>query len=125
MITFNGHYILSIADWTTICKHFSLNPRSVSIKEFPSLTFIETRVTDIYSKKVLFSFYDHDGMIRIPGDKDSVAEYEIDIHKVIGKNPDAPSQEIIQAIKKNTSGGLRSSVTKVAEAITDKISPEK
>ena len=125
MITFNGHYILSVADWNTICKHFSLNPRNVSIKEFPSLTFIETRVIDIYSKKILFSFYDHDGKIRIPGENNRVVAYEIDIHDVIGKNPDMPSQEIIQAIKKNTSGGLRSSVTKVAETITDKISSEK
>mgnify|MGYP006958171635 CR=1 FL=1 len=78
-----------------------LAPKTVAIKEAPNLTFIEYRVYDIYTNKVLFSFYDHDGKIRIPGNGKVIA-YEIDVSQAFAKNPDAPAQELLDAIKLNT-----------------------
>lgn len=101
MITREGRYILTLADWNTIIKYFLLTPQSINIKEAPSLMFTEYKVYDVYSKKVLFSFYDHDGMIRIPGNGKLIA-YEIDISQVLAKNPDFPGQELLDAIKINT-----------------------
>ena len=101
MIKREGHYILTVEDWNNIIKYFLLAPKTVAIKEAPNLTFTEYRVYDIYSNKVLFSFYDHDGKIRIPGNGKLIA-YEIDISQVFAKNPDAPAQELLDAIKINT-----------------------
>ena len=101
MIKRDGHYILTIEDWNNIFKYFRLAPKTVAIKEAPDLTFTEYRVYDIYSNKVLFSFYDHDGKIRIPGNGKVIA-YEIDISQVFAKNPDFPGQELLDAIKINT-----------------------
>lgn len=101
MIKREGHYILTVEDWNTVIKYFMLAPKTVAIKEAPDLTFTEYRVYDIYSNKVLFSFYDHDGKIRIPGNGKTVM-YEIDISKVFAKNPDFPGQAILDAIKINT-----------------------
>ena len=101
MIKREGHYILTGEDWNKIIKYFMLDPKTVAIKEAPDLTFVEYRVYDIYSNKILFSFYDHDGKIRIPGNGKFIA-YEIDISKVFAKNPDFPGQALLDAIKINT-----------------------
>lgn len=101
MIKREGHYILTVEDWNAVIKYFLLAPKTVAIKEAPDLTFTEYRVYDIYSNKVLFSFYDHDGKIRIPGNGKVIA-YEIDISQVFAKNPDFPGQAILDAIKINT-----------------------
>jgi len=100
MIKRDGHYIVTVEDWNTIIKYFLLAPKTVTIKEAPALTFTEYRFYDIYTNKVLFSFYDHDGKIRIPGNGKLIA-YEIDISQVFAKNPDAPAQELLDAIKLN------------------------
>ncbi len=100
MIKREGHYILTIEDWQTIIKYFMLTPRTVAIHEVPDLTFIEYQARDIYTKKILFSFYNHDGKIRIPGDNKTIA-YEIDISQILTKNPNMPPQHILDSVKSN------------------------
>lgn len=117
MITRDGHYILTIDDWSNICRYFTLNPRTVKIKEFPQLTFTEIKAYDIYTNKVLFSFYDHDGMIRVPGNGNLIA-YEIDIHQVLDKKAAKPAQEIIVVIKQNVHSGPAVTAKKVAEKLS-------
>lgn len=116
MIKREGHYILTIDDWNTIIKHFMLSPNKVTIKEAPDLTFTEYQVRDIYTNKVLFGFYDHDGQIRIPGTGKTIA-YEIDISQVLTKNPDKPPQNILDAVKSNAY-----SRKSFVQRISDKIS---
>lgn len=120
MISRDGHYILTITDWNDILKHFKVSPRTTAIKEVPNLTFIEYQVYDIYSNKVLFSFYNHDGKIRIPGNGKTIM-YEIDISQILKKNPDFPGQEILDAIKIN----VHNSRTKAVMAVKDKIANSK
>lgn len=124
MIKRDGHYILTIEDWNLICKHFMINPRTVNIREFPQLTFTETRVFDVYTKKVLFSIYDHDGMIRIPGEKNTFA-YEIDINKILTKNPEMPSQQALDLIKKNVHNGPAMAIKNVTDKIVEKTTGRK
>lgn len=78
MIKREGRYILTVEDWNAVLKYFLLTPKTVAIKEAPDLTFTEYRIYDIYSNRVLFSFYDHDGKIRIPGNGNLIT-YEIDV----------------------------------------------
>ena len=115
MIKREGRYILTVEDWNTVIRYFMLAPKTVAIKEAPDLTFIEYRVYDIYSNKILFSFYDHDGKIRIPGNGKIIA-YEIDISQVFAKNPDFPGQELLDAIKINTHS-RKTFVERVSEKI--------
>lgn len=98
MIKREGHYILTLDDWNTIIKYFMLNPRTVAVKEAPDLIFTEYRLYDIYSKKVLLGFYDHDGMIRISDDNNTI-KHTIDIYKILEKNPEPPSQQILETVK--------------------------
>ena len=113
MIRRKGYYILNIDDWIKICKFFSINPKTTCIEDFKQLTFIETQVFDIYTEKHLFSFYNHDGMIRIP--KKNRDFYEIPIHNIIGKNPEPISQEIMSIFKKNVHGPIKSITNKISE----------
>lgn len=106
MINRSGHYILTIEDFEKICKYFGVNARTVNVREFPSIPFIETRFYDIYTRRVLFSFYDHDGMIRIPINNDtSKIAYELSINQVLGRDKTTPPQEIIDAIRGNKHNG--------------------
>ena len=100
MIKKEGHYILTIEDWNLISKYFMVNPKAITIKEFPNLMFTEYKVYDIFSNKVLFSFYNHDGKIRISGNGKTIM-YEIDISQVLTKNPTPIPQSIFDAIKIN------------------------
>lgn len=115
MIKRAGHYVLTIEDWNTIIRYFLLDPKTVTIEEVPGLTFTEYRVYDIYSNKILFSFYNHDGKIRIPGNGKLIA-YEIDISQVFAKNPDFPGQALLDAIKINTHSH-RTFVDRVSEKL--------
>lgn len=101
MIKRDGHYILTIDDWNTLAKHFMLNPQTISIKEAPDILFTEYQVYDIYSKRILFSFYNHDGKIRISGDGKNVILYEIDISDALAKDSDMIPEKIQEAIVKN------------------------
>lgn len=99
MIQKNNTYILTVNDFVLICKYFGVNINTTTVKMQPSLTFSEYRFYDTYTNGMLFSFYDHDGMFRVP--KNSKEFYEIHISKVLTKNPDMPPVEMLHLIKKN------------------------
>ncbi len=120
MVNRDGHYILTVDDWNTIIKHFMLNSRTVNVKEAPYLTFTAYELHDIYSKKVLFVFYDHDGKIRIP-DPNNTITHEIDISKVLAKNPDMPSQKILSAIAVNCHNHRMVTAKQVVKNIKDSV----
>lgn len=112
----DGHYILTVADWTAICKYFELNPRSVFIKDRLNLTFTEIQAYDIYTKAHLFSFYDHDGLIRIPNETSKDTYITIDISTVLIQKNRLPDN-IKQLLKKRTT---RTSSVKEANDIFQK-----
>lgn len=111
MVNRDGHYILTIDDWQKICKYFSLNTRTTHVKEFPQINFIEYRVYDIYTKKLLFSFFDHDGKIRIPGQGKTIA-YEIDISEIVSGKSKTAISNILNAVKCNTHGQPKNTITR-------------
>lgn len=120
MIKRDGHYILTVDDWNIIVKFFMLNSRTVNVKEAPDLLFTAYKVYDIYSKKVLFVFYDHDGKIRVPGPNNTIA-HEIDISKILTKNPDMPSQKILSAIAANCHNHHMVTAKQVVRNIKDNV----
>ena len=99
MIQKNGYYIITINDCVLICKHFGVNVNTTNIKTVPRLQFTEYQFYDIYTDKLLFTFYNHDGMFRVA--KTSTDFYETSIDQVLAKNPTMPSIEMQKAIKKN------------------------
>lgn len=124
MIKQDGHYILTVNDLNKICRHFGLNATTVKTREFPQLTFTETRFYDIYTNKCLFSFYDHDGMIRIQNSGYTIL-YEISIDDIFSKNPSKPPQHIVEAIYKNVHNHTVIAAKKTFDKITSKVNPNK
>ena len=100
MLNQDGHYILTVDDIYKICRFFNLITTTIRTKEFPQLTFTELRFYDIYTNKCLFSFYDHDGMIRVETNNHDIL-YEININDVLSKNPTKVPQHITEAIMQN------------------------
>lgn len=114
MIKRDGHYILTTADYSFLCKVFRLSPSAVRVKEFPSVNFIEYRFIDIHTNTVLFSFFDHDGMIRIPNDNNSdTFLFELNSNDIFNKNS---NNEIPDNIMKAVINNIHSHSTNIRKA---------
>lgn len=102
MIKRDGHHILTVADYNFLCKVFRLSPSAVRVKEFPSINFTEYRFIDIHTNAVLFSFYDHDGMIRIPNSDGATFLFELNSNDIFNKNPNNEIPDnIMKAVIRN------------------------
>ena len=97
MIKIDNVFMLTINDYSKICSYFKLNPKTVVIKIKPSLTTIETMFVDIYTNEVLFSFFSHDGLIRIPKTKDDF--YTIPVSSIMKQDAEEPSKDIMGSIR--------------------------
>lgn len=98
MLKSNEGYVLTLSDLNKICRYFSVDPLNVTIIHHYEIMFVETQFVDVYTKNVLFGFYNHDGYIRIKNGDDSYIKIHID--NILKKNPTKPSNDILALIKK-------------------------
>ena len=121
MLNNAGRYVLSLDDWNYICKYFQLNSRTISIHENPQLTFVSYEVYDMRNNMVLFIFFDHDGMIRVPADNQKHAySYEMHVNKILKRDAKNPPIDISMAISKKVYKPIQATAKKVTEKITGK-----
>ena len=119
MIQKNNRYVITINDLTKICKYFGTNINTTEVKTHPEMGFTEHRFYDIYTEQLLFTFYDHDGMFRVP--KDKVTFHEIHISGVLAKNPVEPPKGMLDAISKKRhkpASAIPRRVQKIKEKLT-------
>ena len=118
MIKKSDFYIITINDLTKICKYFGTNINTTRMITIPQMGFTEHRFYDVYTEQLLFTFYDHDGMFRVP--KDSITFYEVHISGVISKNPIDPPEGMLDVITKNKHKPA-SSIPKRVENLKNKL----
>ena len=119
MIQKNNYYVITINDLIKICKYFGTNINTTKVKTHLDIDFTEYRFYDIYTEQLLFTFYDHDGMFRVP--KDKITFYEVHLLGVLSKNPVEPPEGMLDAISKKrhkSTSAIPRRVQKIKEKLT-------
>ena len=116
MIKIDNVFTLTVNDYLSICSYFKLNPKTVIIKIKPSMTTIETMFVDIYTNEVLFSFFSHDGLIRIPKTKNDF--YTKSVSSIMKQNDEEPSKDIMGSIRSRMHKPSTAALNKIKNTIT-------